>query len=135
MSQTSTASGSAARVCAPADRVRNSLLGDGVLAAPVYVAVLLAEAFTRDGFDPARHAWSLLANGRFGWIHTANLIASGLMVLAGAVGLRRALHAGRASTWAPRLLAVYGMGMVAAGCSAPTRHWASRRVRPPRARR
>lgn len=105
------------RPCPPlAVRITKSLLGYGVITGPFYVTVSLTEALTRDGFDPTRHAWSLLSNGGLGWIHIANLILSGLMVIAGAVGLRRALTPGRASAWAPRLLAVYGLGMVAAGC-------------------
>ena len=49
--------------CEPADRVTKSLLGYGVIAGPVYVVVALAQAVTRDGFDLARHQWSLLSNG------------------------------------------------------------------------
>ena len=95
--------------CAPADRVTKSLLGYGVIAGPLYVAISLAQAFTRDGFDPSRHAWSLLQNGDLGWIQTANLIISGLMVIAAAVGIRRAVGRG----WVP--LGIYGLGMVVAG--------------------
>jgi hypothetical membrane protein len=95
--------------CAPADRVTKSLLGYGVIAGPLYVAVALAQAFTRDGFDPSRHAWSLLQNGDLGWIQTTNLIVSGLMVIAAAVGVRRAVGRGGVP------LAIYGLGMVVAG--------------------
>ena len=56
--------------CAPADRVTKSLLGYGVIAGPIYVVVALAQAVTREGFDLARHQWSLLANGSNGWIQT-----------------------------------------------------------------
>jgi hypothetical protein len=98
-------------VCTPADRVTKSLLGYGVIAGPFYVAVSLTQAFTRDGFDPTRHEWSLLANGDLGWIQITNLILTGLMTLAAAVGLSRALP----STWAPRLLAGYGISLVGAG--------------------
>ena len=100
--------------CEPAARVTRSLLGYGLLAGPVYVGVSLAQAFTRDGFDITRHAWSLLANGPYGWIQIANLAVTGLMVIAFAVGLRRALRPGRGARWAPRLVTVYGLGMVAA---------------------
>jgi hypothetical protein len=99
------------QVCDPATRVTKSLLGYGVLAGPFYVAVSLIQALTREGFDLTRHAWSTLANGGPGWIQIANLILTGLMVVAGAAGLRRA----GGGTWAPRLLAGYGLGMVGAG--------------------
>ena len=82
----------------------------GVVAGPLYVIVSLIEVVGRDGFDPRRHAWSQLANGDFGWIHSATLIVSGLLVVLAAYGWRRAPHS-RASM----LLAVYGLGMVVAG--------------------
>ncbi|GIF51500.1 uncharacterized protein DUF998 [Asanoa ferruginea] len=99
----------ATNVCAPADRVTKSLLGYGVIAGPLYVAVALAQAFTRDGFDPSRHAWSLLQNGDLRWIQITNLIVSGLMVIAAAVGVQRAVGRGGVP------LGVYGLGMVVAG--------------------
>jgi len=101
--------------CAPADRVTKSLLGYGVIAGPIYVVVALAQAVTREGFDLARHQWSLLANGSNGWIQVANFVVTGLMVIAFAVGLRRALRPGKGACWAPRLIAVYGASLIAAG--------------------
>ena len=101
--------------CSPADRVTKSLLGYGAIAGPIYVIVSLAQAFTREGFAVSRHAWSLLANGEHGWIQIANLIGCGLMLIAFAVGLRRALNPGAGATWAPRLIAVYGLSLVSAG--------------------
>jgi hypothetical membrane protein len=101
--------------CDRSAAVTRSLLGYGVLAGPAYVLVSVAQALTRDGFDLTRHSWSLLANGPYGWIQAANLVLTGLMVLAFAAGLRRALRTGRAATWAPRLVAGYGAGLVAAG--------------------
>jgi hypothetical membrane protein len=92
-----------------------TLLGYGVIAGPLYVAVALAQALTRDGFDLNRHAWSLLSNGDLGWIQIANFVVTGLMTVAAAVGLRRALPAGRTRTWAPLLLAAYGGSLIGAG--------------------
>lgn len=101
--------------CTSDQRITRSLLGYGVLAGPFYVVVSLAQALTRDGFDLSRHEWSLLANGPGGWIQVLNLVLTGLMVIAAAAGFRRALGHGRAARWAPRLLAVYGLALVAAG--------------------
>ena len=100
----------AARTCDRPTAITRSLLGYGVIAGPLSVTVSLAQAFTRDGFDLTRHQWSLLANGDFGWIQSVNLVVTGLMVLAAAVGLGRAVGG-----WAPRLVAGYGLGMVGAG--------------------
>jgi hypothetical membrane protein len=101
--------------CSPATRVTRSLLGYGVIAGPFYVAVSLAQALTRDGFRLDKHSWSLLENGSLGWIQVANFIITGLMTVAAAVGLRRAMTAGRGRRWAPSLIAVYGVGMLGAG--------------------
>jgi hypothetical protein len=102
----------------PFDRaaaVTRSLLGYGVLAGPFYLVVGLAQALTRDSYDLTRHDLSLLANGPYGWIQVANLILTGLMVIAAAVGVRRAMRPGPAAFWGPALLAGYGAGLVGAG--------------------
>src|SRR2546421_58410 len=109
MSQTVTAQ------CDPATRVTKSLLGYGVIAGPLYVVASLTQALTRNGFDLTRHQWSLLSNGGLGWVQITNFVVTGLMVIAGAAGLRRALGSGRGATWAPRLVGVYGAGLVCAG--------------------
>ncbi|MER5645456.1 DUF998 domain-containing protein [Streptosporangium sp. NPDC002524] len=98
----------------PRTSVTRSLLGYGVIAGPVYVAVSLAQALTREGFDLTRHAWSMLANGDLGWIQIANLVAAGLASVACAAGLRRALAPGHGATWAPRLVGAYGVSLVGA---------------------
>ena len=95
-------------------RIRALLLA-GAVAGPLYLVVGLIEAFTRPGFDIRRHDLSLLANGDLGWIHMADLIVTGLLVVAGAVGMRGALASGRGRTWGPLLLGVYGIGLIGAG--------------------
>ena len=87
------------------------LLVAGVVAGPLYVVVSLIEVAARDGFDPTRHAWSMLANGSFGWVHALNLVVSGMLVVAGASGLHQAIGSRAAAT----LLALYGLGIVGAG--------------------
>jgi hypothetical protein len=98
-----------------ANRVTKSLLGYGVIAGPFYVAVSLAQALTRENFDLTRHAWSLLSNGGLGWIQITNFVLTGLMVIAAAVGLHRALAGGPGARWVPRLVGVYGAGLIAGG--------------------
>lgn len=61
------------------------------------------------------HALSLLSNGDLGWIQVANFLAAGTLTIAGAVGLRRALRGERGGTWGPRLLGLYGLGLIGAG--------------------
>ena len=101
--------------CTPAARVTKSLLGYGVIAGPFYVVTALTQALTRNGFDLTKHSWSLLSNGALGWIQITDFVLTGLMTIAAAVGLRRALGEGAGRTWAPRLLAVYGACLIAAG--------------------
>lgn len=101
--------------CDRESRVTKSLLGYGVIAGPVYVAVSLAQALSRQGFDLTKHAWSLLSNGALGWIQITNFVTAGLMTVALAVGLRRA----GAGTWIHRLIGVYGVSLVAAGAFRP----------------
>ncbi|TYB52357.1 DUF998 domain-containing protein [Nonomuraea sp. PA05] len=90
------------------------LLGCGVLAGPMYVTVALAQAFTREGFDLARHPWSYLANGDLGWIQTLNFVLTALATIAAAAGLRHALTPGRGARWAPILLGAFGVSMIGA---------------------
>jgi Protein of unknown function (DUF998) len=98
-----------------ATRGTRALLACGIVAGPLYVLVSVTEALTREGFSLARHQWSLLANGDLGWVHVANLVVTGLLTVAFAVGLRRVLAPGRGGTWASRLVGVYGLSLVAAG--------------------
>ncbi|SPL96650.1 unnamed protein product [[Actinomadura] parvosata subsp. kistnae] len=90
------------------------LLACGVLAGPMYVTVSLAQAFTREGFDLARHPWSYLAGGDVGWIQTLNFVLTALATLAAAAGLRRALAPGRGARWAPVLVGVFGASLIGA---------------------
>jgi hypothetical membrane protein len=99
----------------PSTRVSRSLAGYGVLVGPVYVGVSLAQAVTRDGFHLGRHAWSQLALGDWGWIQTANLIATGLMSIAFSVALRRTLVGGCGGRSVPVLVGTFGVGVLLAG--------------------
>lgn len=98
-------------IAATGIRTRPFLLA-GVVAGPLYVVTSLAQALTRDGFDPSRHAWSMLAAGHLGWIQRINLLVTGLLVLVFAAALRPRLAGGPGATWAPRLIGVFGIGMV-----------------------
>lgn len=91
------------------------LLGCGAAAGPLYILAGVCQVLTRDGFDVRRHALSLLSNGDRGWIQVVNFLVTGVLVLAGAWGVRRALRGQRAGTWGPVLLAIYGIGLIGAG--------------------
>ena len=101
--------------CDRATRVTKSLLGYGVLAGPCYVLAVLGQALSRPGFSLVHDDASLLSNGSFGWVQILNFALTGSMVIAFAVGVARALGPGRGATWGPRLLGVFGLGLIAAG--------------------
>lgn len=96
-------------------RITKSLLGYGVIAGPIYVIVAAAQVLLRDGFDPTRHAVSQLVNGDYGWIQVANFVLVGAMTIAAAIGIGRALPAGRLARASAVLLACFGAGVMAAG--------------------
>jgi len=101
--------------CTHAQRVTKSLLGYGVLAGVVFEASILIQGLTRHGFSIAHDDASLLANGPLGWIQIATFVLAGAMTVAAAVGARRAMAGRAGATWGPRLIASYGVGLVAAG--------------------
>ncbi|UQS23831.1 DUF998 domain-containing protein [Amycolatopsis thermalba] len=95
--------------------ITRSLLGYGVLAGPFYVVLGLVQALLRPGFDLTRHDLSLLVNGPWGWVQIGNLVLTGLMVIAAATGVGRALRGRPAGRWGARLIGGYGLGLIGAG--------------------
>jgi hypothetical membrane protein len=96
-------------------RPTRTLLTFGLVAGPLFTLAALAQVLTRDGFDLSRHPLSLLSLGEGGWIQISNFVVAGLLAVGFAVGLRRVLGGGRGATWGPRLLGLYGVGLVAGG--------------------
>jgi hypothetical protein len=99
--------------------VTRSLLGYGVIAGPIYLAVGLTLALTRAGFALREHPLSLLMLGERGWMQRANIIVVGLMVVAAAVGYRRALAGTGQARPVGSLLAVFGGALVLSGIFPP----------------
>ena len=105
-----------ARVASHADdRATRSLLLCGIVAGPLFVAVGLIQAFTIPGFDLTHHYLSQLSSGDLGWIQMANFVVGGLLTIAAATGVRRALGGGTLGRVGPALLGVFGVGFAAAG--------------------
>ena len=105
--------------CDPVTRVTKSLLGYGVIASAFYVAVWLIQAATRSGFNITRGPASLLSNGDLGWIQVVNFLIVGAIVIAAAVGFRRALAGEGRTQWVGWLVGLFGVGMLAAGIFKP----------------
>ncbi|MFC5822688.1 DUF998 domain-containing protein [Nonomuraea insulae] len=95
----------------PHDRTTKRLLQCGAIAGPLFVVAFLVQGAVRAHYDPLRHPVSSLALGEHGWIQAATFIVAGLLTLALAVGLRRALK----GFWGPALVGVWGLHLVGAG--------------------
>ena len=91
------------------------LLQAGIAGPALFVAVLLLEDATRPGYDARRHFVSLLGLGVDGWQQATSFIVTGLLIASFAAGLRRTWSAGTGSVWAPRMIAVVGVGLVVDG--------------------
>ena len=96
-------------------KLTRMLLLCGVVAGPLYVIMGAIEILTRPGFEVTRHDLSLMSNGDWGWIHISLLVLTGLLTIAGAVGMRRVLTGSRGGTWGPILVGIYGLGLIGAG--------------------
>jgi hypothetical protein len=91
------------------------LLTGGVLAGPIYILVGIAQILTREGFDITRHPLSMMSLGDLGWIQIANFILTGLLVIAGAIGLRRVAQADKLLRRGALLIGIYGLGVLGGG--------------------
>lgn len=111
--------------CAPADELAGSpahlrqraaaLLVGGTVAGPLFLATATVQGLLRNGFDIARHPFSALSVGDFGWVQIANFVVTGVLVIAGGTGLRRVLPATRRARRGTGLLVAHGVGLIAAG--------------------
>lgn len=88
-----------------------TLLTAGVVTAPLWSAVALGQAATREGFDLTQHPLSVLSTGDLGWLQITNFVVAGVLTIVGAAGLRRVLP----GPWAARLMTASGLGQIAAG--------------------
>jgi hypothetical protein len=95
--------------------MKRNLLLCGIVAGPLFIATSLTQAFTRAGFELARHPISLLSLGPLGWLQVANFVVCGVLYVLGAVGLRTALRPARGSAWGPVLIGITGVGLIVAG--------------------
>jgi hypothetical membrane protein len=92
-----------------------ALLVCGAIAGPLFTLAWVVEGATRAHYQPLRHPVSSLELGGFGWTQRVNFIITGLLTLAFAVGLRRALRPLGGSTWGPLLVGVHAIGLLGAG--------------------
>jgi hypothetical protein len=79
----------------------------------------LLQAFTRPAFDITRHPLSLLTQGELGWLQMANFMVTGLLIMSGAFGMRRAMPDGIGRISGPLLVGLFGLSFVGAGLFRP----------------
>lgn len=96
-------------------RITRAMLTCGVIGGPLFIAVVLIQELTREGFDPKQHTLSQLSLGDLGWLQIANFIVSGLLFIACAVGMRRVLRGSPAGRWGPRLFGIFGAALIWGG--------------------
>lgn len=83
----------------------------GLVGAPLFVAVFVAEGVRRRGYDWLRQPISTLALGEAGWVQRSNFLVTGLLLLGPAV----ALWSGPGARWVGLLLGGFAVGLVGAG--------------------
>ncbi|MFI6576162.1 DUF998 domain-containing protein [Nocardiopsis sp. NPDC050513] len=115
MSQTRNAPTIPASRPVPARSPLRFLLAGGVAAGPLFLGAGLLQGLTREGFDFGRNALSQLSLGSLGWIQIGVFLATGALLIGGAVGARHALRGAPGGIWAPRLIGVFGVSFLVAG--------------------
>lgn len=102
-----------------ASSLDRALLACGVASTPVFYALAALQLALRPGYDIRTQPISFLALGELGWIQIVNFLLTGVLALAGALGLRRALRGQRGGAASPVLAGLYGLGMIGAGLFGP----------------
>lgn len=91
------------------------LLLAGVAGPLLFIVVFLLEGATRPGYSAWRHYVSQLATGDFGWMQVINFLICGTLVLAFAIGLRRAIKGSPGSIVGPLLFGLFAIALLVAG--------------------
>ncbi len=97
------------------DRITQVLVVCGAVAGPLFTLAWLIEGATRAGYNPLRHPISSLSLGALGWTQMLNFYVTGLLTVAFAFGLWRALKPLGGSFWGPLLIGAMGLGLLGAG--------------------
>ena len=96
-------------------RAARTLLSCGVASGPIFLLIFAIQLFVHPEFHFASSEPSLLSIGSLGWIQIANFLIGGLLVIAGALGMRRVLRLSEGRFWGPFLVGIFGVGQVGVG--------------------
>lgn len=91
------------------------LLAGGITGTALFFVVAGAQVAAHEDFDLGPHMLSQLAAGPYGWIQMANFIVTGATFVVTAAGIRGVLPEGPGRWWLPRLVAIFGAGLVTGG--------------------
>lgn len=110
---------SAPRIARSAGRVlprtTRILLLVGASAGPLFYLSAVVQMLTRPGFDLRIHPLSQLSTGELGWIQILTFIVVGLGLICLSIGHRRVVIEGVGRAAIPVLIAIGGLGFIAAG--------------------
>ncbi|WP_214317624.1 DUF998 domain-containing protein [Nonomuraea sediminis] len=81
----------------------------------VFVVVILLNGALQPGYDPINRWGSELSNGDGGWIQIANFVVTGLLTMAFAAGIHRALGSGPGSKAIPIFTGILGLCLIVGG--------------------
>lgn len=93
----------------------STLLRCGLAAGPLFLLIFATQILLRPELRFTRDEPSLLSIGPLGWIQIGNRMLGGLLVIAGARGIRRLLRRSKAGFWGPLFLQVFGIHEVGLG--------------------
>ncbi|HCS60105.1 MAG TPA: DUF998 domain-containing protein, partial [Microbacterium sp.] len=96
-------------------RTTRALLLAGAFAGPLFYASGIVQMLTRPGFDLRIHPLSQLSTGELGWIQMLTFIVVGLGLICLSIGHRRVVTGGLGRAAIPVLIAIGGLGFIAAG--------------------
>ena len=91
------------------------LLACGIAGPILFIGAFAILGATRRDYDPMRQFVSLLSLSNDGWPMTLAFLASGILVIGAALGMRRVLRFGPGCRWIPALVGLTGVGLVVAG--------------------
>ena len=96
-------------------RRTRTLLYCGVVAGPFFLLIFAIQVFARSEFQFTRSEPSMLSLGPWGWVQIANFVIGGLLIIAGAFGVRKVLRASKGRFWGSLLLGVFGFCQIGVG--------------------
>lgn len=94
---------------------KRKLLMLGIIGPALLILLSTIDAITRPEFNLIRHWISHQSLGERDWLGTFNLLFSGLLMCAFAIGLKQSLRTNKGSVWGPILIWTFGVGLLLVG--------------------